>query len=169
MNLKRKNLLPYVISTLSDQPQAYAHIFGSPQYASIQGNVYFYQISLGVLVAAEVFGLPQSDENCMEKIFGFHIHGGHSCTGNETDPFADTGTHFAIAPCTKHPYHAGDLPPLFGNDGTAFLITLTDRFSIKEILGKTIIIHSQADDFASQPGGNAGQKMACGMIRNNSY
>ena len=169
MYSKRKNLLPYVISTLSNQPQAYAHICGSPQYASIQGTVFFYQTSLGVLVAAEVFGLPQSEETCMEKIFGFHIHGGQSCTGNEQDPFADTGTHFSIPPCTTHPYHAGDLPPLFGNDGTAFLITLTDRISVKEILGKTIIIHSQADDFTSQPGGNAGQKIACGMIRNNAY
>ena len=167
--MKPKNLLSYVISTLSDQPQAYAHICGNPQYASIHGNVFFYQTSLGVLVAAEVFGLPQSEETCIEKIFGFHIHGGNSCSGTAQDPFADTGTHFAIAPCSKHPYHTGDLPPLFGNDGTAFLITLTNRFSVKEILGKTIIIHSQADDFTSQPGGNAGQKIACGMIRNNSY
>ena len=169
MHSRRKNLLPYVLTTLSGQPQAYAHLSGSPEYESIQGIVLFYQTSLGVLVTAEVFGLPQSEEACMEKIFGFHIHNGSSCTGNEQDPFADTGTHFAIPPCEQHPYHAGDLPPLFGNNGIAFLITLTDRFSVKELLGKTILIHSQPDDFTTQPAGNAGQKIACGFIRTNAY
>ena len=146
MYSQSKKLLPYVLCTLSNHPQAYAHLSGSPQYPSIHGNVFFYQTSLGVLVAAEVFGLPQSEETCIEKIFGFHIHSGNSCSGNADDPFANTGTHLAVPPCTTHPYHAGDLPPLFGNNGIAFLITLTDRICVKEIVGKTILIHSQQDD-----------------------
>jgi len=36
---------------------------------------------------------------------------------------------------------------------------------VKEIIGKTLIIHSAVDDFTSQPAGNAGEKIACGKIR----
>ena len=42
---------------------------------------------------------------------------------------------------------------------------LTNRFRVEEILGKTVIIHDSPDDFTSQPAGNAGKKIACGMIR----
>jgi len=41
---------------------------------------------------------------------------------------------------------------------------LTDKFTVEEIIGKTIIIHNMPDDFTSQPAGNAGQKIACGII-----
>jgi len=63
-----------------------------------------------------------------------------------------------------HPYHSGDMPPLFGNDGTAFSVFLTNRFKIDEIIGRTVVIHAQPDDFTSQPSGNSGEKIACGII-----
>lgn len=62
------------------------------------------------------------------------------------------------------PYHAGDLPPLFGNQGYAFSAFVTDRFAVREIVEKTIIIHSKPDDFKTQPSGDSGEKMACGKI-----
>lgn len=64
-----------------------------------------------------------------------------------------------------HPYHAGDLPPLFSANGNAVLEVLTDRFNIHQIIGKTIIIHRNPDDFTTQPSGNAGEKIACGVIK----
>ena len=45
------------------------------------------------------------------------------------------------------------------------MIFLTERFNIDEIIGKTIIIHSNPDDFTTQPGGNSGTKIACGLIK----
>ena len=59
-----------------------------------------------------------------------------------------------------HPYHAGDLPPLFGAHGFAFSACLTDRFTVEQIIGKSIVIHSAPDDFTTQPSGNAGSKIA---------
>ena len=47
----------------------------------------------------------------------------------------------------------------------AFQIFLTDRFTICEIVGRTVIVHSGPDDFTTQPSGNAGSKIACGQIR----
>ena len=64
----------------------------------------------------------------------------------------------------NHPYHAGDLPPLFSANGLGFSAFLTNRFVAEEIKGKTIIIHSNPDDFTTQPSGNSGIKIACGVI-----
>jgi Cu-Zn family superoxide dismutase len=50
-------------------------------------------------------------------------------------------------------------------DGNAIMAVKTNRFSIHEIIGRTVVIHSQPDDFTSQPAGNAGTKIACGVIR----
>ena len=64
-----------------------------------------------------------------------------------------------------HPYHAGDMPPLFGEKGEAFSVFMTKRFRVDDIIGKTVIIHSMPDDFTTQPAGNSGEKIACGIIR----
>ena len=64
----------------------------------------------------------------------------------------------------EHPCHAGDLPPLFSAAGKAFMVFLTNRLSVNEVIGKTVVIHSNADDFTTQPSGNSGSKIACGII-----
>ena len=101
---------------------------------------------------------------CGGGIFAFHIHSGGQCSGNEKAPFANALAHYDRDDC-PHPAHAGDLPPLFENQGYAFQMFLTGRFSLCEVIGKTVIIHSGPDDFTSQPSGNAGSKIACGQIR----
>lgn len=144
-------------------PQAVAMLKGSSEYAQIRGNVRFYQTEQGVLVAAEVNGLPEGADEENRPIFGFHIHEGSSCSGNAEDPFADAGAHFNPEGF-KHPYHAGDMPPLFGNKGYALLIFFTNRFAVKDIVGRTVIVHSMPDDFRTQPSGDSGKKIACGEI-----
>lgn len=146
------------------RPQARAKINGSILYPDIQGDVWFYQTVDGVLVVADIEGLPTSNLRCQNRVFGFHIHEGGYCTGNASDPFFDVGAHYNPQGC-QHPEHAGDLPPLFSVNGFAFLAVLTDRFTVEEVLGKTIVIHSMSDDFSSQPAGNSGSKIACGEIR----
>lgn len=115
------------------------------------------------MVYAEIRGLPHAASDCCERIFGFHIHEGGSCSGNDEDPFMDAGPHYNPHDC-EHPCHAGDLPPLFGNGGFALTAFLTDRFSVREIIGKTVILHERPDDFTGQPSGNAGRRIACGVI-----
>lgn len=150
-------------SMLQGLPHAVAAVNGSVEYSQIHGTVKFYQAGRGVLVVADILGLPATEGVCGSNIFAFHIHGGASCTGNEDDPFADAGTHYNPHDC-PHPHHAGDMPPLFGAGGRAFLAFLTNRFTVNEILGKTVIIHDGPDDFTTQPAGNAGSKIACGVI-----
>lgn len=148
---------------LYKEPQAKALVRGSDRFPHIIGSVKFYQTRAGVLVTAEIYGLPAATAACESPIFGFHIHGGGACSGNTEDPFIDAGMHYNPHNC-PHPYHAGDLPPLFGVHGYAFSMFLTGRFSVREIVGKTVIIHARQDDFTTQPAGNAGEKMACGEI-----
>ncbi len=152
------------ISSFRKRPHAIAMIKGSRAYPGISGIVRFYQTQSGVLVVSDITGLPIPSERCRYPIFGFHIHGGGSCTGSEGDPFADTLTHFDPRQC-PHPYHAGDLPALFGAGGEAFSAVLTDRFTVNEVVGRTVVIHAMPDDFTTQPAGGAGEKIACGVIR----
>lgn len=144
-------------------PEAQALLKGGPNFPNINGIVFLYQLSTGVLLMAEVQGLPQGTAACASNVFGFHIHEGNSCTGNAQDPFANAGAHYNPHNC-PHPAHAGDLPPLFGNKGYAFLAFFTDRFAVSEVIGRTIIVHMLPDDFTTQPSGNSGAKIACGQI-----
>lgn len=139
---------------------AVAQIRGSSAYPDIRGCVRFEQLWNGVLVTAEISGLPD-DGGC--GVYAFHIHSGAGCTGSSEDPFADADGHYDPCGC-PHPYHAGDLPPLFGNNGYARMSVFTARFTVDEILGRVVIVHRGPDDFTTQPSGNAGEKIACGTI-----
>lgn len=136
------------------QPGAIAQVRGS----GITGTVKFYQMPGGILVKAEIFGLPKENP---DGFFAFHIHQGADCGGVG---FSNSGGHFNPAN-QPHPRHAGDLPPLLSNNGRAFLAVMTDRFSLADIRGRTVVIHSGPDDFHTQPAGNPGTKIACGIIR----
>lgn len=149
------------------RPDAMAYVFGSAEYPAINGKVCFYKKNQGTVVAAQVKGLPTGSQPCGERIFGFHVHEGMSCTGNSQDPFADTKTHYNPYNC-MHPNHAGDLPPLFGDSkGYAMQIFYTDRFMPEEVVGRTVVIHDMPDDFKTQPAGDSGVKIACGEIFEN--
>ncbi len=142
---------------------AKAHIKGGKKYPKIDGTVTFKETKNGVIVTAKINNLPQSKDRCKGRFFGFHIHEGTSCTGNLEDEFANAKSHLNPNSC-PHPFHIGDLPPLIENNGFAYMNVLINKFKIKDILGKVIIIHDSPDDFKTQPSGNSGSKIACGKI-----
>ncbi len=144
---------------------AKAHIKGGKKYPKIDGTVTFRETKNGVIVTAKINNLPQSKDKCKGRFFGFHIHEGTSCTGNLEDEFANAKSHLNPTNCA-HPFHLGDLPPLIENNGFAYMSVLINKFKIKDILGKVIIIHDSPDDFTTQPSGNSGTKIACGKIQN---
>jgi Cu-Zn family superoxide dismutase len=131
---------------------SYAHAVAEVAGNGVRGTVWFWQRQDGALVTAEVTGLPH------DGFYAFHIHEGRGCE--------DSGGHFNPEG-VPHPEHAGDLPPLLSCKGKAFLSVLTDRFCVEDVLNKTVVIHSGPDDFRSQPAGNPGEKLACGVIRRN--
>lgn len=137
--------------------KAIAQILGGRDYPRIRGAVTFVQRHDGVLMEAVVSGLPKTETG----FFAFHIHEGENCDG---DGFPNTGGHFNPGR-REHPNHAGDLPPLLGDYGKAYMKVLTGRFRVEEIIGKAVILHVDPDDFRTQPSGNAGMKIACGVIQ----
>lgn len=153
-----------LLSVLGGRAQGLARIKGSKDYPKLSGMVRFYQTKKGVLVFAQVSGLPHSSLPCQGRVFGFHIHKGTDCGGNGNDPFANAMSHYDPVGC-QHPHHAGDLPPLFESGGTALCVCLTDRFTVDEVMGRTVILHAHPDDLTTQPSGGSGEKIACGVIR----
>lgn len=135
-------------------PRAVACISGGRENPSLKGIVRFDQKCGGVLVSADISGLPG------DGFFAFHIHEGVSCQGSG---FRFTGGHYNPLGM-PHPNHAGDLPPLLSNRGRAKMTVLTGRFRVDDIIGRTLVIHSAPDDFTTQPAGNPGEKIACGLI-----
>ncbi|HWQ79587.1 MAG TPA: superoxide dismutase family protein [Anaerovoracaceae bacterium] len=163
MILASQNQFHFLSDILKKTPDATALIYGGPTYPDIRGIVCFYQLSEGVLLFVQVSGLPYDQGPCGSRMFGFHIHEGSTCTGNSQNPFADTRGHYNPDNC-QHPHHAGDLPPLFGNNGLAYQSVFTNRFAVDEVIGRTMIIHINPDDFTTQPSGNSGAEIACGQI-----
>lgn len=142
--------------------RGFAKIRGGNGYPDLRGCATFLQTEEGVLVTVRVSGLP-INSRCEGGIFAMHIHAGENCVGDSNDQFSGAKTHYNPEDCL-HPYHAGDMPPLIGNNGVAYMSVLTNRFTISEILGKVIVIHQNKDDFTTQPSGNSGTKIGCGKI-----
>lgn len=107
-----------------------------------------------------------------DREHGFHIHEKGDCSSGDG---MSTGGHFNPhgKPHARHTdaeRHAGDLPSLkAGKDGRARLEVELDILTIgsgpANIVGRGLIIHADPDDFKTQPTGNSGARIACGVIK----
>lgn len=150
-------------------PMAIAHVRGGPLAPQISGTVYFMDVPGGTDVYVELSGLPPyepaTDQEQPIGPHGFHIHEFGNCeVGELNNPFQAAGGHWNP---TQQPHgnHAGDFPVLFSNNGYARMLFFTDKFKIWDVLNRSVIIHENPDDYRSQPAGNAGKRLACGVIR----
>lgn len=82
---------------------------------------------------------------------------------NDRSNLAFSGDRCLVA--SDHPNHKGDLPVLFSSEGDAFMVFCTNRFRVSDVIGRTVIVHLSPDDYTSQPAGNSGERIACGVIR----
>lgn len=153
----------------SDNLLAVANIIGGPLAAQIKGIVLFRDVTGGSQVCVSVNGLPpyKPGRGGQPPVgpHGFHIHEFGNCEqGDPRDPFKAAGGHWNP---NKQPHgnHAGDFPVLFSNNGIARMTFFTDKFKVKDVIGKSVIIHMNPDDYRSQPAGNSGKRLACGVIR----
>lgn len=169
---------PYLLALLgSARLAAVATMKGSAEYPQIRGKVSFYAVQGGTFVLTQFSGLPQAMPSydadgkevpaCPNPFLGIHIHEGAACTpiGNSgAGAFADAGGHLNPLNC-PHPAHLGDLPPLLVDHGNALSALVTSRFTVGQLIGHTVILHRMADDFRTQPSGDSGARIACGLIR----
>lgn len=145
-----------------------AFVTGGPLAPNLNGTVLFHPVSDGTQVTATFYGLPfyqpAKDGQAPIEPFAFHIHELGNCTiGNPDSPFEDAGGHWNP---TNQPHgnHAGDFPVLFSNNGFSHMTFFTNKFSPEEVIGKSIVIHQNPDDYRTQPAGDAGKRLACGII-----
>ena len=130
------------------------------------GEATFEQVGDKIRLTVFVQGLAPEREH------GFHIHEKGDCSSGDG---MSTGGHFNPLgkPHARHTdanRHAGDLPSLkAGKNGRANLNIELDVLTIgsgpADIVGRGLIIHAQPDDFTTQPTGNAGARIACGVIK----
>lgn len=144
----------------SNMPVASAVLKGNRSYPLIRGVVNFYIVTwqVGLFVEAEFSNLPNFPDYS-PRFFGFHIHENGDCRRN----FENTGPHLNPTGA-DHPYHIGDLPPVLNSNGYGFLAFYDTFLSLELIKGRSIVLHGQRDDFKTQPSGDSGDKIACGII-----
>lgn len=144
----------------NNSPQATAWVRGGASAPNLSGLVKFYDAPYGgVLIEAEIFGLPNKNVPDSTTFYAMHIHQEGDCSDN----FTKTGDHYNPT-MQPHPNHEGDLLPLFGNSGYAWGAFFDRRFRLQDIIGRSVVIHAKPDDFTTQPSGDSGAKIACGVI-----
>lgn len=133
--------------------------------STVTGTVWFVQESGGMLVVrGEVRGLAPNSEH------GFHVHEKGDCSSGDG---MSAGGHFNPTAMPHGPqaapHHAGDLPSIVADaSGVA-------RFSVRtsgvvlgggadDLAGKGLIVHANPDDYTTQPTGNSGGRIGCGVI-----
>ncbi len=162
--MRSNQITPRITFTQSlqyERPQAVAWITGNNENPNLSGLVKFYQTPYGgILVEAEIFGLPNLSIPNSSDFYAMHIHEFGDCSGG----FSKTGSHYNKTD-QPHPLHTGDMPPLMGNQGYSWSAFYDKRFTLDEIIGKSLVIHSNRDDFTTQPSGDSGTKIGCGEIR----
>jgi superoxide dismutase, Cu-Zn family len=130
------------------------------------GEATFEQVGNKVRVVIFVQGLqPEQDH-------GLHIHEVGDCSSGDGMSAKDHFNPFGKphGPQGTSERHAGDLPALKANkegrakiDVEIDLVTLTPGPG--NIVGRGLIVHASPDDYRTQPGGNSGARIACGVIR----
>ncbi|HEX7861532.1 MAG TPA: superoxide dismutase family protein [Verrucomicrobiae bacterium] len=145
------------------RPTAVAVMSPAPN-GKVRGQVTFTEETEGIRVTANIEGLTPGKH-------GFHIHQNGDCTPPD---FTSAGGHFNPLN-TKHgsptdaEKHIGDFGNLEANEqGVARFERVFGWLTFKgtnSILNKAVIVHEKADDLTTQPTGNAGGRLACGIIQ----
>jgi Cu-Zn family superoxide dismutase len=145
------------------QPMA-ATIMAPLGTSTAQGHVHFQQQSDGnVQVTADLTGLPPNSTH------GFHVHDKGACTnyGNDAGPhYNPTNAPHASPDAASH--HAGDFGNVTADDKGEVHTTFTTRSisvgGTNDVVGHAVILHANPDDLTTQPSGNAGARVACGVV-----
>lgn len=145
---------------------------GDAQLAPTQGNNVAGSVALngapeGVHIVGAIQGLKPDSE------FGFHVHEKGDCSAPDA---SSAGPHFNP---TSQPHgdpngpahHAGDMVNIRSNaEGVAQVDTTARGATINtgestDVMGRAVVVHERADDYKTQPSGNSGNRVACGVIQ----
>lgn len=138
-------------------------VFCPTQGNNVRGLVTFTQVEGGIRVVADLEGLTPGTH-------GFHIHEYGDCSSADGmsagGHFNPKGVQHCGPDCAMR--HVGDLGNLKADaDGKAHVDRVDTQLKFKgvaSIIGRSVIVHAKADDLTSQPSGNAGARVACGVV-----
>lgn len=141
------------------------------QVSPTQGNTAGGMLSVtaeadGVRISGQLMGLPKSAE------VGFHIHEKGDCSAPDA---SSAGEHFNPTNAQhgnpeSGAHHAGDMLNVKSDDtGMAQVDVKATGVTLgggqpNDVLGKAVVVHEKADDYTTQPSGNSGPRIACGVI-----
>jgi len=124
------------------------------------GTMSFVQQGKSVLIKGQFTGLAPGAH-------GLNIHEKSDCAkpGGHFNPFGKRH-----GDLSRPDHHAGDLPMVVaGANGQAHFEALMDGLTLENgvsnILGRSVVVHARPDDFTTQPTGNSGPGVACGIIK----
>lgn len=154
---------PKPVSTLQSATVVLASASGS----LVSGKLSVRPMGDGVHFTGEIGGLTPNSTHAI------HIHEKGDCSAADA---SSAGGHFNPAgqphgEVDHGPHHAGDMDNLVANaegvarvDAHASGVTLGGG-APNDVLGRGLIVHASADDYKTQPTGNAGARLACGVIK----
>ncbi|CAF3843574.1 unnamed protein product [Rotaria sp. Silwood1] len=136
--------------------------------SGITGVIRFTRLKKGIRITGELYGLTPGKH-------GFHIHEKGLC---EAPDFSTAGGHFnpeAMKHGSMHSEtrHTGDFGNIVADDyGVAKFSFIDYSISFKgknSVIGRSAMIHDKEDDLKTDPSGNSGNRIGCGVIQLNSY
>ena len=151
-----------IATAFADEPAKAIAVLNSASGSKVTGTVTFTQTGDSVQVVADITGLTPGKH-------AFHVHEFGDCSAPDA---ASAGTHFNP---TQKPHgapdapehHVGDMGNLAADStGKAHLELKSNTLKLSgetSILGRSVIVHEKVDDW-SQPVGNAGGRVACGLV-----
>jgi len=161
-----------VTETPMPPPEAQSPVGAMAELKATQGNGVSGTLMLapdagGVHITGSIKGLPPGSTH------GFHVHengdcsapdassaGGHFNPSNEQHGNPESGGH-----------HRDGMPNITADaEGTAELDAVVSGVTLRtqeanDVVGKSIVIHEKADDYKTQPSGDSGKRIACGIIK----
>lgn len=146
-------------ATTAPTPGASAQV-AARSGSTLSGSVNFADLGGSVRVDAQFAGLTPGEH-------GFHIHEVGDCSAADASSakghYNPTGKRHGHHDSDNR--HGGDMPNLAANaQGEARLSAELKGLTLSEILGRSVVVHADPDDFVSQPAGNSGKRVGCGVI-----
>lgn len=135
--------------------------------SKVTGDLALAATNDGVSISGQIIGLPPNSEH------GFHVHE----TGDCSAPNAKSAGEHLNPTQAMHggpsatQRHLGDLPNVQADaSGMASISTTIAGATLRDggandLMGKALIVHAKRDDYVTQPSGDSGDRIACGVIR----
>ncbi len=141
--------------------EAVAYLHGLGKNSKVTGVVRFQPVDCNIKVSTTISGLTANQAH------GYHIHEFGDCSaadGSSAGGHFNPGHESHAAPTDKK-HHAGDMGNLTADaKGNAQSESTLQCQPLEHLLGRSVVVHAKEDDFKTQPSGNSGDRIACGVI-----